>query len=169
MDDYDKDRKDVRILVWGDGTTEHCALIKNIENLIDRPNRTNQKFFYCVRCTYWFISQIKYDKHECNNSFKAKVVCPKEMKIIFINENKRQNSKNVISADIECCIVEVATNDCKYVIAEHIPIIVGYIWQGNFKYYFDLDCIKRFAKDLLEIETDNNFKRNKQTIFNEED
>ena len=46
---------------------------------------------------------------------------------------------------------------------------MGYIWQCNFKYYFDLDCIKRFAGDLLEIETENNFKRNKQMIFNEED
>ena len=46
---------------------------------------------------------------------------------------------------------------------------MGYIWQGNFKYYFGLDCIKRFANDLLEIETVNNFKRNKQMIFNEED
>ena len=46
---------------------------------------------------------------------------------------------------------------------------MGYIWQGNFKYYFGLDCIKRFANDLLEIETENNFKRNKQMIFNEED
>ena len=29
VDDLDKDRKDVRFLVWGDGTTEHCSLIKN--------------------------------------------------------------------------------------------------------------------------------------------
>ena len=46
---------------------------------------------------------------------------------------------------------------------------MGYIWQGIFKYYFCPDCIKRFASDLLEIETDNHFKRNKQMIFNEED
>ena len=45
--------------------------------------------------------------------------------ITFVNEHKRQNIKNVITADIECCIVEVSTNDCKYVIAEHIPIAVG--------------------------------------------
>ena len=43
---------------------------------------------------------------------------------------------------------------------------MGYIWKGNFKYYFGLDCIKRFARDLLEIETENNFKRNKQMIIN---
>ena len=169
MDDFDKDRKDVRTLVWGDGTTEHCALIKNIETLLDRPNRMNHKFYYCDRCTYWFDSQIKYDKHECNNSFKPQVVCPKKRKITFINEHKRRNIKNVITADIECCIVEVATNDCIYVIAEHIPISVGYIWQGNFKYYFGPDCFKRFASDLLEMETENNFKRNKQMIINEED
>ena len=39
VDDFDKDRKDVRILVWGNGRTEHCALIKNIETLLDRPNK----------------------------------------------------------------------------------------------------------------------------------
>ena len=36
VDDFDKDRKDVRILVWGDGTTEHSALIKNIETLLEQ-------------------------------------------------------------------------------------------------------------------------------------
>ena len=50
-----------------------------------------------------------------------------------------------------------------------MPISVGYIWQFNFKYYFGLDCIKRFVSDLLEIETENYFKRNKQLKFNEED
>ena len=166
VDDVDKDRKDVTILVWGDGTTEHCALIKNIETLLDRPNKNNIKYYYCDRCTYWFDSQIKYDKHECNNSFKPEVVCPKKKKITFINEHKRQNIKN-ITADIEC-VTNVSTSTSKYVIAEHIPMSVGYIWQCNFKYYFGLDCIKRFASDLLEIETENNFKRNKQIIFTED-
>ena len=46
---------------------------------------------------------------------------------------------------------------------------MGYTWQGKFKHYFDLGCIKRFARDLLEIETENNFKRNKQMIFTEKD
>ena len=46
---------------------------------------------------------------------------------------------------------------------------MGYTWQGNFKHYLGLGCIKRFARDLLEIETGNNFKRNKQMIFTEED
>ena len=169
VDDFDKNRKDVRILVWGDGTTDHCALIKNIETLLDRPNRMNHNFYQCDRCTYWFDSQINYEKPECKNSFKPEVDCPKKKKITFINEHKRQNIKHVITADIECCIVEVATNDCKYVIAGHITICVGYIWQCNFKYYFGLDCIKRFASDLLEIETENNFKRNKQMMFNEEE
>ena len=169
VDDFNKDRKDVRILVWSNGQIEHCALIKNIETLLDRPNRMNHKFYYCDRCTYWFDSKIKYDKHECNNSFKPEIVCPKKKHITFINEHKRQNIKNTITADIECCIVEVSTNDSKYVIAEHIPIAVGYTWQGNFKHYFGLDCIKRFARDLLEIETENNFKHNEKMIFTEED
>ena len=86
-----------------------------------------------------------------------------------MNFCKRKNIKNTITADIECCIVEVATNGYKYVIAEHISISVGYIWQCNFKYYFGLDCIKRFASDLLETETEKNFKCNEQMIYNEED
>ena len=43
MDDFLKDRKDVRILVWENAEVEHCALIKNIETLIDRPNKMNHK------------------------------------------------------------------------------------------------------------------------------
>ena len=46
---------------------------------------------------------------------------------------------------------------------------MGYTWQGNFKHYFGLGCIKRFAGDLLEIETENNFKHNEMMIFTEED
>ena len=41
VDDFDKDRKVVRILVWGN----HCVLIKNIENLIERPNKSQHKFY----------------------------------------------------------------------------------------------------------------------------
>ena len=169
VDDFDKDRKDVRKLVWGNRQTEHCALIKNIETLLDRPNKSQHKFYYCNRCTYWFNSQIKYDKHECGHSFIPEIVCPKEKHITFINEHKRQNIKNIITADIECCIVEVASNDYKYVIAEHIPISISYIWQSNFKYYFDLDCIKIFARDLLEIETENYLKHNEKMIFTEDE
>ena len=35
VDDFDKDRKDVRILVWGN----HFALVKNIENLLDQRTK----------------------------------------------------------------------------------------------------------------------------------
>ena len=87
----------------------------------------------------------------------------------FINELKRQKIKNIIPAEIECCIVNVSSNDCKYVIAEHKPISVGYIWQGNFKHYFGLDCIKRFSSDQFDIETENSFKSNEKIIFNKED
>ena len=73
-----------------------------------------------------------------------------------------------MTADIECCIVNVSSNDCKCVIAQHIPISVGYIWQDNFNYYFGLGCIKRFARDLFEIETENNFKHNEKMLFTED-
>ena len=93
VDDFNKDRKDVRILVWRNCQIEHCALIKNIETLLERPNKNNIKYYYCDRCTYWFNSQLKYDKHECNNTFKPEIVCPKKKHITFINEHKRQNIK----------------------------------------------------------------------------
>ena len=176
VDDFNKDRKDVRILFWSNGQIEHCALIKKLETLLERPNKNNIKYYYCVRCTYWFNSQIKYDKHECSTSFKPEIVCPKKKHITFVNEHKRQNIKNIITADIECCIgdprsgfSDFSTNDCKYVIAEHISIAVGYTWQGNFKHYFGLGCIKRFARDMLEIETENYFKHNEKMILTEED
>ena len=77
--------------------------------------------------------------------------------------------KNFVTSDVECWIVNVSSIDCKYLVAEHIPISVGYIWQGSFKHYFGLDCIKRFSSDLLEIERENNFKCNEKILFNKED
>ena len=69
-------------------------------------------------------------------------------------------NKQTITVVIKCCVVDVTTKNRKHVLAEHLPISVGYNWQGNFKYYFGLDCIKRFASGLLELETRNNFQPN---------
>ena len=41
--------------------------------------------------------------------------------------------------------------------------------NGNYKSYFGPDCIKDYVKDLLDIETENNFKLNNPMIFNKED
>ena len=49
--DFNKDRKDVRVLAWGDEHAEHCALISNIKILIDRPNKSQRKCYYCHRCS----------------------------------------------------------------------------------------------------------------------
>ena len=50
-----------------------------------------------------------------------------------------------------------------------MPISVGYIRQSNFKYYYGLDCFKRFDRDILEIETENTFKRNEKMVLKKED
>ena len=81
VDDFNKDRKDVRILVWENAGVEHCALIKDIETWLELPNKNNIKYYYCDRCTYWFDSQIKYDKHVCCHSFKPEIFCPKKKHI----------------------------------------------------------------------------------------
>ena len=130
VDDFDKDRKDVRILVCDGsptirepasqmlhhdeqralsatkGRTEHCALIQTIETLIERPNKKNHKHYYCNRCTYWFDSQIKCNNLTCSYSFKPQIVCPKKKHFTFINEHKRQEIKNII-ADIECYVITI--------------------------------------------------------------
>ena len=108
-------------------------------------------------------------KHKISHSVEPQIVCPKKKHITFINEHERQNIQNIITADIECCVVDVSTKSNKYVIAKQIPIAVGYKSNNNFKHYFGLDCFKRFASDLLEVETVTNFKRNKQMTLNNED
>ena len=74
--DFDKDRKDVRILVWDDDHTEHCALIENIESLIDRPKNSESKNYYCNRYTYWLTSFAKLDNHPFGQKFEQKIDCP---------------------------------------------------------------------------------------------
>ena len=132
MDDFDKDGEDVRLLVWWNAGVEHCDLIKNIEALLDRPKKSQHKFYYCKRCTYWFNPKIKFDKLESSHFFISEIASPKRKHMTFINEHKHRKIKN-ITADIECFVVDVTTNNCKYVIVIHILIIVGYIWQSNFK------------------------------------
>ena len=83
VDVFDKDRKDVGILVWGNGLTEHCALIKTLETFIERPNKSQHNFYYFDRCTYWFNSQIKYDNHVSGHSFKPEIVCLKKKKLVL--------------------------------------------------------------------------------------
>ena len=49
-----KDRQSIRILVWN----EHCALIKNVEVLLEIPNTKHAKFWFCDNCTYWLVPNI---------------------------------------------------------------------------------------------------------------
>ena len=93
-----KDRQNVRILVW----EEHCALIKNVKVLLERPNTRHAKFWFCDNCTYWFSSLHKYETHECCVQIKPKIVCPKLKQIKFKNQYKQQEVNNVIFRDIEC-------------------------------------------------------------------
>ena len=54
------------------------------------------------------------------------------------------NQKYIVTADIECCVVNVATynNYNKYVIDEHIPISVVYLFNTQSKNYIGLNYIK---------------------------
>ena len=56
------------------------------------------------------------------------------------------------------------TGDNTYKIFYHIPIAIGFSCNGHYESYFGLGCIK----NLLEIETENNFNLNKTVIFNKE-
>ena len=165
--DFVKDRKNVRILTWG----EHCALIKNIEVLLERPNAKHAKFWFCDNCTYWFSSQHKYETHECCVQIKPKIVCPKLKQIKFKNQHKQQEVKNVIFADIECYMkgTDQKIGDNTHKISEHVPIATGYNLDTNYVSYFGSSCIKDFVKDLLEIESTHSIKSNKTMVFTEED
>ena len=66
-------------------------------------------------------------------------------------------------------IVSKKIGDKTYKISNHVPIAVGISFNGSYKSYFGLNCIKDYVKDLLEIETENNFKLNIPMTFNKED
>ena len=169
-----KDRQNVRILVWN----EHCALIKNVEVLPERPNTKHAKFWFCDNCTYWFSSQYKYETHECCVQVKPKIARPKLKQNKFKNEHKQQEVNNVIFSDIECYMKgtdgKIGSNT--YKISEHAPIAIGYSWHSRHqsgsllcRSYFGPDCIKDYVRDLLEIETKHSIKINKAMLFTEED
>ena len=172
-----KDRQNVRILVW----EEHCALIKNVEVLLERPNTKHAKFWFCDNCTYWFSSQHIYEIRECCVQIKPKIVCPKLKQIKFKNQYKQQEVNNVIFSDIECYMkgTDEKIGSNTYKISEHVPIAIGYNWHSKDEVlskdevynrsYFGPDCIKDYVRNLLETETKHSIKINKAMIITEED
>ena len=88
---------------------------------------------------------------------------------------KTNVKKNTKTADIECCVVNITTHRNKYVIAENIPISVGYICEAQPKKLWirtsghvppqtksrltttsNATSVLNVSKDLLlEIETEN--------------
>ena len=149
-----KGRQNVRILTWN----EHCALIKNVEVLLERPNTKHAKFWLCDNCTYCFSSQHKYETNECCVQIKPKIVCPKLKQIKFKNQHRQQEVNNVIFSDIECYMkgTDAKIGSNTYKISEHVPIAIGYSWHSKDEVrrsYFGPDCIKDYVRDLLEIET----------------
>ena len=88
--------------------------------MIDRP-----KYYFLNGCKFWFDSQIRYNNYTCSHSFKPENFCPMKKHMFFINEHKRQKTHKKITADIECCNVNVTTNSNNCVIAKHIPINIG--------------------------------------------
>ena len=124
-----KDRQNVRILVWN----EHCALIKKVEVLLERPNTKHAKFWFCDNCTYWFNSQYKCETHECCVQIKPKIVCPKLKQVKFKNQHKQQEVNNVIFSDIDCYMkgTDEKFGSNTYKISEHAPIAVGYSWHSK--------------------------------------
>ena len=78
---------------------------------------------------------------------------------------------NVIYNDIECYMVGIneKIGDNTYKTSGHLPNAIGFSWNGDYKSYFSPDCVKDCVRDVMEIETENNFKLNKPIIFNKED
>ena len=61
---------------------------------------------------------VKNNNHTCSHSSKPDIVCPRKQTINFINEHKRQEINNILTAAIECCDVNVTEHTNKYAIAE---------------------------------------------------
>ena len=108
--DFDKDRCHVRLLVWAIEDTEHCALIKTIETLVEKQNKSHHKYYYCMRRTHWFSLFVKDINHDCSQLFKPKIVRPNKKKIYYLNELEQQEIKNIITDDIECFVVDVRSH-----------------------------------------------------------
>ena len=172
-----KGRNNVRILAWD----EQGDLIKNIEVLTQRLNIKHAMYWVCDNCSLWFATQQKFETHECCTQTKPMIICPKLKEIKF--KKHQHEVKNVINSDIECYMnnINKKIGDNTYKISDHAPIAVGFSCvraslvtptkgetpnNGNYKSYFGPDFIKGYVKDLLEIETENNFKLNNPMIFN---
>ena len=78
-----KDRKDVRILVWSNGQIEHFALIKNIETLLEQPNKNNIKYYFCDSVPIGLTHKLNMINTNATTHPKQEIVYPKK-KILLL-------------------------------------------------------------------------------------
>ena len=109
---------------------------------MERPNTKRLKYLFCDNCTYCFDTQQKFQTHGCCAQTKPKILCPKLKQINFKNHYKQQEVKNVIYSDIECFMDSINKNigDNTYKISDHVPIALGFSFNGDCGSYFGPDC-----------------------------
>ena len=148
--EYNPNFKNVLILCWNG----HCALIKKIESLIERPNNKHEAYPYCVNCRFWMNKN-----HQCK--FETKIKASKQKHLVFKNHHMKESVDNIIYGDIESMMIdeyEKQIGDNTLLVYTHQPIAIGFSYNGTTELFFGPDCIERCCERLLEIERKLHFK-----------
>ena len=157
--------KEVDLLYW----SGHYAYIKNFSGFLADIHKSKHTRFFCKNCFGHFKNQQALDNHKlfCQRpNFSDQIYLMPEVgsRLYFKNKRHEYTTPFVIYADIECLTTKIddhtTASTTRY--QAQLPCSIGYKLVSRARGYPDKplvlytgqDCISRFMKDLLEMETE---------------
>ena len=162
-----KRKKQVILLMIGDGKKYHYLAVTNLSGLLQGNSSNHEGDFYCLNCFNSYTTKNKLKEHEeiCNNHDSCHIEMPKWVeKILKYNPGEKSlKAPFAIYLDLKCLLKKVKSsqNNPKKSYTEkkarHEPSGWAMFTRCSFdkkenklNYYRGKDCIEKLCKKLKE-------------------
>ena len=160
-----KPKKQVILLMIGDGKKYHYLAVTNLSGLLQGNSSNHRGDFYCLNCFNSYTTKNKLKEHEeiCNKHDSYHMEMPKQAEKIlkYINGEKSLNAPFIIYLDLECLLKKEQScqNSPKksYTGKKAIHEPSGWAMftscsfdekENKLNYYRGKDCIEKLCKQL---------------------
>ena len=174
------------LIITDNNNRWYYLAVKSLPALFRGTTSSNNGDFYCLNCFHSYRTHNKLTKHErvCNNHDYCRIDMPKENeKMKYLPGEKSLKDPFIVYADLECTLEKIRyfQNNPKKSYTErkvqHEPseyawsLICSFDDTKNKSYFYrGKDCIKKFFKDLKELETEIiNFKKKEMIPLSNKD
>ena len=101
-----KRKKQVMLLMIGDGIKYHYLAVTNLSGLLQGNSANNREDFYCLNCFNSYTTENKLKEHEeiCNKHDSCRMEMPEQLILKHNPEEKSLKAQFTIYRDLECIL-----------------------------------------------------------------